>query len=244
MKKITYLLFLFITTISFSQVGIGTTTPDASSVLDITATDAGLLVPRLTTTQRDALSSPATGLLIFNTTTKSFQYNFGDGSSVNWYSLDAQSDTSSNSSSNVYFGKAFISSTGVLTITGIPFQPTSVSFNAAANIDNWNLNTDGVGGNNNVNNRDNYQGFMNGYAQVSGGSIVQQVISVGGSGASLNDISRYSSSSHCIGIRYGDNDGVSLGRTRASLTEFTTDGFKLNVNEKVDNLIILFTAHK
>ena len=85
---------------------------------------------------------------------------------------------------------------------------------------------------------------MYGYAQVSGGSIVQQVISVGGSGSSLNDISRYSSASHCVGIRYGDNDGDGLGRTRASLTEFTADGFKLNVVEKVDNLIILYTAHK
>ena len=95
MKKIIFLSLLFISTLSISQVGIGTTSPDASSVLDITATDAGLLVPRLTTTQRDALSSPATGLLIFNTTTRSFQYNFGDGSSVDWYSLDAQSDSSS-----------------------------------------------------------------------------------------------------------------------------------------------------
>ena len=98
MKNIFFVFLLFLSTLSFSQVGIGTTSPDASSVLDITATDAGLLVPRLTTTQRDALSSPATGLLIFNTTTKSFQYNFGDGSSVDWYSLDAQSDTSSSSS--------------------------------------------------------------------------------------------------------------------------------------------------
>ena len=244
MKKIIFLSLLFISTLSISQVGIGTTSPDPSSVLDITATDAGLLVPRLTTTQRDALSSPATGLLIFNTTTRSFQYNFGDGSSVDWYSLDAQSDTSPDTTSNVYFGKAFISSTGVLTITGIPFQPTSVSFSAAANIDNYNLNTDGVGGSDNLNTKDNYQGFMHGYAQVSGGSIVQQVISVGGSGSSLNDISRYSSASHCIGIRYGDNDGNSIGRTRASLTEFTADGFKLNVGERVDNLIILYTAHK
>jgi len=95
MKNIFFAFLLLLSTISFSQVGIGTTSPDASSVLDITATDAGLLVPRLTTIQRNALSFPATGLLIFNTTTKSFQYNFGDGSIVDWYSLDAQSDSSS-----------------------------------------------------------------------------------------------------------------------------------------------------
>lgn len=41
----------------------------ATSILDITSTTKGVLVPRMTTTQRDAISSPATGLIIFNTTT-------------------------------------------------------------------------------------------------------------------------------------------------------------------------------
>ena len=65
MKKIIFLSLLFIHTLSFSQVGIGTTSPHASSVLDITATDAGLLTPRMTAAQRDAISSAAIGLLIY-----------------------------------------------------------------------------------------------------------------------------------------------------------------------------------
>ena len=88
MKKITYLLFLFITTISFSQVGIGTTTPDASSVLDITATDAGLLVPRMTLTNRNNISAPATGLMIYQTDNTSGFY-FYDGSA--WSALGGSS---------------------------------------------------------------------------------------------------------------------------------------------------------
>jgi len=51
-----------------AQVGIGTTTPNPTSALDISSTTAGFLPPRLTTVQRDAISSPATGLLIYNTT--------------------------------------------------------------------------------------------------------------------------------------------------------------------------------
>ena len=50
---------------SYSQVGIGTTTPDSSSVLDISSTSGGLLLPRMNETQRDAISSPAIGLLIY-----------------------------------------------------------------------------------------------------------------------------------------------------------------------------------
>ncbi len=77
MKK-TFLLFFFLTNIAFSQVGIGTTTPAATSLLDVTSTTKGFLVPRMTTTQKDAISSPATGLLIYQTDgTAGFYYYTG-----------------------------------------------------------------------------------------------------------------------------------------------------------------------
>lgn len=57
-----------ITIASTGKVGVGTTSPAASSVLDVTSTTAGLLAPRMTTTQRDAISSPAEGLIIYNLT--------------------------------------------------------------------------------------------------------------------------------------------------------------------------------
>ena len=50
------------------DVGIGTTNPDATSILDLTTTTKGVLIPRMTETQRDAISSPATGLQIFDNT--------------------------------------------------------------------------------------------------------------------------------------------------------------------------------
>src|SRR5439155_16631123 len=52
---------------STGAAGIGTTTPDASSLLDVTSTTKGVLVPRMTKTERDAIASPATGLLIYQT---------------------------------------------------------------------------------------------------------------------------------------------------------------------------------
>lgn len=52
------------------SVGISTS-PVASALLDLTSTTKGLLIPRMTTTQRNAISSPATGLKVFNTTDSS-----------------------------------------------------------------------------------------------------------------------------------------------------------------------------
>ncbi len=57
------------TAIVNTSMGIGTSSVDASAILDLTTTTKGLLVPRMTTTQRDAISSPANGLVIYNTTT-------------------------------------------------------------------------------------------------------------------------------------------------------------------------------
>lgn len=68
-------LLLFFCTIPFNaQVGIGTVTPHASSVLDVTSTTQGLLTPRMTTAQRIAIATPANGLMVFDTDIKSFYY--------------------------------------------------------------------------------------------------------------------------------------------------------------------------
>ena len=57
-----------------AQVGIGTTTPDASAILDLKSENKGFLPPRMTTAQRDAISSPAEGLTIYNTSVKCLQW--------------------------------------------------------------------------------------------------------------------------------------------------------------------------
>lgn len=77
-------LFLFFSLISisqtFSQVGIGTTTPNPSAALDIVSTQGGLLVPRMTLAQITALTVDAStsGLLVYRTdTTPGFYYYDG-----------------------------------------------------------------------------------------------------------------------------------------------------------------------
>jgi hypothetical protein len=49
-------------------VGVGTATPAASSILDVTSTTKGFLPPRMTTTEINAIASPAAGLVVYNTT--------------------------------------------------------------------------------------------------------------------------------------------------------------------------------
>jgi len=56
-----------------AQVGINTTMPDGSAALDVTSTTKGLLVPRMNSTQRDAITAPANGLMIWNTSNNSFE---------------------------------------------------------------------------------------------------------------------------------------------------------------------------
>ena len=85
--KILIFCLILISTQLQAQVGIGTTTPDASAAIDVTSTNSGALFPRMTTTQRNNITNPATGLLVFNTATNTFDYNAGTSGTPNWISL-------------------------------------------------------------------------------------------------------------------------------------------------------------
>jgi hypothetical protein len=68
--KLFFILFIFITSYSFSQVGIGTTNPDTSSSLDISSTNSGILIPRISLINVSngiaPINTPAISLLIYN----------------------------------------------------------------------------------------------------------------------------------------------------------------------------------
>jgi hypothetical protein len=82
MKK-TFLFFLTCSFIHFSttaqNVAIGTNTPAASAKLDVTSTTSGFLPPRMTTAQRNAIASPAQGLVIFNTDSQGLEVYTASG---------------------------------------------------------------------------------------------------------------------------------------------------------------------
>ena len=86
----TFLAAVLFTATTFAQVGINIETADPSAALDIVSTTGGLLVPRMTETQRDAISA-AKGLLLFNITLNTLQINEGDATTSNWVSLSTAS---------------------------------------------------------------------------------------------------------------------------------------------------------
>lgn len=73
-NSIYVVLFMFLMQYSMAQVGINTATPDASSMLDVVSTTKGMLAPRMTTLQKNAITTPANGLLVFDTDFKEFSY--------------------------------------------------------------------------------------------------------------------------------------------------------------------------
>ena len=63
----------------YAQVGIGTNQPNTSAVLELQSTTKGFLPPRMTSLERDAIVSPAQGLIIYNTTTNCIEIYNGIG---------------------------------------------------------------------------------------------------------------------------------------------------------------------
>jgi hypothetical protein len=74
MKSIVIGVLVFCAANLSAQVGIGTSVPDNSAMLDVTASDKGVLFPRLSSTQRAAIVAPATGLHVFDTNSNSLWY--------------------------------------------------------------------------------------------------------------------------------------------------------------------------
>ena len=72
-----FVLLFFIPTTIFSQVGIGTNAPVSSAKLEVASTTQGFLPPRMTTAQRSSISTPASGLMVFDVTTNSIWYYDG-----------------------------------------------------------------------------------------------------------------------------------------------------------------------
>jgi hypothetical protein len=114
MRKI-YFTLLFIGFVASAQTGIGTTTPNASAKLEIAATDKGLLIPRMTKTQREAitLSSAANGLMVYQTDDLAgFYVNTSTTTTVSWTRVNSNWTRSGN---DISYTSGNVSTTGNLT---------------------------------------------------------------------------------------------------------------------------------
>ena len=117
MKNLLLLSFFCLSlNLSAQNVGVGTTAPDPSAKLEIKASNAGILIPRVnivSATDAITILSPATGLMIWNTGvnfgTAGFYYNTGTSAAPNWVKVldssstvnDADSDPTNEFNTNV-----------------------------------------------------------------------------------------------------------------------------------------------
>jgi hypothetical protein len=77
MRRIIVISFLVLSSFSLSaqqRVGVGTMNPDATAQLELASTSKGVLIPRMTSAQRQMIPNPTNGLLIFDVTTVGFWY--------------------------------------------------------------------------------------------------------------------------------------------------------------------------
>ncbi|RZK74627.1 MAG: hypothetical protein EOO92_16945 [Pedobacter sp.] len=95
-KQLLFSGLLFTSAFSFAQVGVGTATPNGSAQLDVESTTKGLLPPRMTASQRGAISSPANGLMVYQTDAPAGYYLY---SGSTWSRLATSLDTAPTSTS-------------------------------------------------------------------------------------------------------------------------------------------------
>ena len=98
---------------SYSQTGVGINTSgaaaDPAAILDVSSTNTGILIPRMTDVQRDALKDPAAGLIIYNTTAN--EINFWNGTSL-WQRVPGNSVYNSSASGSGPGGGTAINTNG------------------------------------------------------------------------------------------------------------------------------------
>ncbi len=127
MKKNIHLIFFFSYFALKAQVGIGTTVPNNTCILDVSSTEKGILIPRMLESERNSIGSAEKSLLIFNQTNNNFEYNSGESSDIEWTSIHSDANQPS-----VKF-----SATGS---TSNINTATSTKVNVFSNL-NWNDNT-------------------------------------------------------------------------------------------------------
>jgi hypothetical protein len=109
-----------------TNIGIGTTVPEPSSIVDIFSESKGFLMPRLSTSQRDDITEPATGLMIYNTTLNDGQLNTGTSSIPIWTGIKGAEAPMTYSVSG---GNSVVtSSTSDLLIPDMTISPSSGSY--------------------------------------------------------------------------------------------------------------------
>lgn len=199
MKYYISFILLIITSISFSQVGIGTTNPDPSAALDITSIETGILIPRMTIVQRDAIVNPAIGLLVYQTdNTPGFYFYNGvwtslsgaGGNSGEFQSINGvvQNTTNVNDDNFVFGSTSLNNIAGYQDSEKMFFNKNKGAFRAGSALNNeWDDSNIGIGsialGVNNIASGDNSVAI--GYIS---GAIAEQAIAINGGATGIGSV--------------------------------------------------------
>ena len=139
-KQIIILAMLLTIVTSKAQVGIGTTTPHVSAILDLTSTSKGLLPPRLTYTQKNAISTPVAGLMIWCTDCGSTgQMQVYNGSTWTNISGSAASHPTTNGTAIVSQYTCSTASTGVMIVGGAGSSVTQTITATVTSVGTYNI---------------------------------------------------------------------------------------------------------
>lgn len=116
MKAISFLVLVVVIMIvhyqGFTQgvaINNDNSNPDPSAMLDVKSTTKGLLAPRMTLTQRNAIISPATGLLVFQTnSTPGYYFNSGTPATPAWVMVGSNAGQWQTNGNFIYYDLGYV----------------------------------------------------------------------------------------------------------------------------------------
>ncbi len=164
--------------------------PDTSAMLDVSSTVKGFLAPRMTTAQQNAIPLPATGLIVYNTSTNTLNVNVGTAAAPSWSTVsfgagvsggsgsgwaltgnsgtDASSYIGTSDGQPLYF-KVNGTQAGYLGLSGSSYA-TAFGVNASANYQSTALGASANSSNNNLATAVGYNSKAQGYQSVAVGA--------------------------------------------------------------------------
>ena len=134
MKSLLVICLMFIGIGLQAQVAINTdgTNPDNSAMLDVKSTTKGLLVPRMTITQRNAIVTPATGLLVYQTDNgPGYYFNSGTPAAPFWVLVGSNAGQWQANGSNIYYNLGKVGIGGNNPLAGLHVFESSPGYTAA-----------------------------------------------------------------------------------------------------------------
>jgi hypothetical protein len=247
MKKLIFIIILLTGISVNAQVSINTdgSIPDNSAMLDVKSTNKGILLPRLTLTERDAIVNPATGLMIYQTdNSPGFYYNSGTNASPAWVMNSSGTGWGLSGNSGTSAGADFIGTTDNVPLTfKINNELSGIIDQTNTSLGYQSLNSNTSGNYNTANGTGALYSNTTGYSNTANGSNALYSNSTGsfntanGISALYYNTSGYSNTANGEGALYYNTAGsLNTANGSAALEKNTTgDGNTANGRQALNS---------